>query len=246
MIQAVIIDDEKNAIEILQLQLKKHCPQVSVVATFNKPLEALAPLATLQYQLLFLDIEMPYCNGFDFLNQLTIAPANIVFTTAYDKYAIKAFKFGAIDYLLKPIEVVELKNIVGKLENSIVLKPNMDHTQQTILALKQPHIKIPIATYDGISFFSINDIIQIESDGSYSKVYTTHQSAPILVSKSLAEFDSLLCDSCFFRIHNSHLINIEAVVRYLKADGGTVILKNNIQVPISRAKKNLFAKLMGI
>ena len=243
---AIIIDDEINAIEILELQLQKHCPEVNVVATFNKPKEAMLKLASLKFDLLFLDIEMPHLNGFDLLEKIEPKNFKIIFTTAYDKFAIKAFKFNAVDYLLKPIDIEDLKQSIQKIIANQTAAEQSNLVQQTWQGLKNKSTKIPVATSEGILFFSLNDIIQIESDGSYSKLFLTTQPLPLLVSKSLAEFDALLNDEGFFRIHHSHLINLDAVTKYAKADGGSVWLKGNIEVPISRTKKEAFCMAMGI
>ena len=235
---AVILDDELYCSEALYYLLKKHCPQITSIILFTDPEQALSGVRSVAPDILFLDVEMPYMSGFDFVHQLGPTTASIIFTTAYDTYAIQAFKVNAVDYLLKPIDKDELITAVNK----VVHKPQpLD--QQLITGLiksaldqQQQPKKIAIHTVDGIHLLPVEDIIFCKSEGSYSSIYLKDQS-PLMVSKNLAEMEELIKSSRFFRVHKTHLINQDHILKINKADGGDVVMSNHEKVPIARQRK---------
>jgi two-component system LytT family response regulator len=238
---AVILDDELYCAEALFHLLKKNCPQISPVLMFTEPEEALQVVKTFAPDVLFLDVEMPFMTGFDFLHSLGTTSASVIFTTAYDQYAIQAFKVNAVDYLLKPIDKDDLLNAIKKVEH----KPQpLDQQLLTGLirsAIEQQHVprKITIHTLDGIHLLPVEDIIYCKSDGAYSYIYLKAQPA-LMVSKNLTEMEELIHSSRFFRVHKSHLVNQDHIIKVNKAEGGDVIMTNDDRVPISRQKRAEF------
>lgn len=243
---ALILDDELYCAETLYHMLHKHCPQITHVRMLTDPKEALEEVAYLSPDILFLDVEMPYMSGFDFLNALGPTSASVIFTTAYDTYAVQAFKVNAVDYLLKPIDRTDLINAVNKVE--VKPQPLNEHLLSGLIrtAIEQQHApkKITIHTVDGIHLLLLEDIVFCKSEGSYSYIYLKDQS-PLMVSKNLSEMEELIKSSRFFRIHKSHLINQDHILKVNKAEGGEVLMSNQEKVPISRQRKSEFFDWLG-
>lgn len=239
MIRAVIIDDEPHATKSLEILLSEDCPQVQVVASFNHPAEALLFLRSNQVDLIFLDIDMPFMNGFELLNRLAPINFDIIFVTAYDQYAIKAFKFSAFDYLLKPVDEVELINSLRKLENKSkksTQNSNFEHLLEVFKSGQSAVKRIALPTLEGFEFIEVEKIIRCESDSNYTKIFL--QNLPMmLVSRTLKEIEETLSDLPFIRVHNSHIIAKNHVKKYVKADGGYILMIDNSEIPISRARK---------
>lgn len=239
MIRAVIIDDEPHATKSLEILLSEDCPQVQVIASFNHPAEALLFLRSNQVDLIFLDIDMPFMNGFELLNRLAPINFDIIFVTAYDQYAIKAFKFSAFDYLLKPVDEVELINSLRKLENKSkksTQNSNFEHLLEVFKSGQSAVKRIALPTLEGFEFIEVEKIIRCESDSNYTKIFL--QNLPMmLVSRTLKEIEEILSDLPFIRVHNSHIIAKNHVKKYVKADGGYILMIDNSEIPISRARK---------
>lgn len=239
MIRTVIIDDEPHATKSLEILLSEDCPQVQVIASFNHPAEALIFLRSNQIDLLFLDIDMPFMNGFELLNRLAPINFNIIFVTAYDQYAIKAFKFSAFDYLLKPVDEIELINSVRKLENESTKSTqnsNFVHLLEVFKSGQTAVKRIALPTLEGFEFVEVEKIIRCESDSNYTKIFL--QNLPMmLVSRTLKEIEEILSELPFIRVHNSHIIAKNHVKKYVKADGGYILMIDNAEIPISRARK---------
>lgn len=239
MIRTVIIDDEPHATKSLEILLSEDCPQVQVIASFNHPAEALVFLRSNQIDLVFLDIDMPFMNGFELLNRLAPINFDIIFVTAYDQYAIKAFKFSAFDYLLKPVDEVELINSVRKLENKSkksTQNSNFEHLLEVFKSGQTSVKRIALPTLEGFEFVEVEKIIRCESDSNYTKIFL--QNLPMmLVSRTLKEIEEILSDLPFIRVHNSHIIAKNHVKKYVKADGGYILMIDNAEIPISRARK---------
>ncbi|MBK9981831.1 MAG: response regulator transcription factor [Saprospiraceae bacterium] len=235
---AIILDDEQYCGEALYHLLLKHCPHVSVVHLFTDPQEALVAMKDMAPDILFLDVEMPFMSGFDFLHAIGATSASVIFTTAYDTYAIQAFKVNAVDYLLKPIDRTELINAVNKVK----MKPQPLNEQllsgliRTALEQQQAPRKISIHTLDGIHLIALDEVMYCKSEGSYSYIYLRGQS-PLMVSKNLSEMEDLISSSKFFRIHKTHLINKDHILKVNKTEGGDVTMSNQEKVPISRQKR---------
>lgn len=238
-LKAIIIDDEQHCIDTLQWLVDKYVPNVDVVDVFTSPKKALESLLTTTPDLIFLDIEMPEFSGFEFLKKVPEKDFEVIFTTAYDEFAIKAFKASAIDYLLKPIGKNDIINAVTKVEKK--KKPNILPQQMEILynaiaekkTLKE---RIAIPTQDGIRFIKIKDILYCVSDSNYTFIHL-QDSKKHLVSKTLKEIESILSENGFLRIHHSHMINTQRIDRYIRGDGGYVVMDDKKSLSVSRSRK---------
>jgi len=239
MIKAILVDDEKNSCEALLVLLRNNCPQVEVIAVCYSALDALQRIRQLHPQLIFLDIEMPHMNGFQLLNQLSEINFEIIFTTSYDQYAIKAFKFSALDYLLKPIDREELEKAVEKVTKK--LNSNI-HQQLDILLQKinQPSAtvqKIALPTMQGLELVSVESIITCSANNNYTE-FSIADKKKILVSRTLKEIEELLEGYSFLRVHHSHIVNLNAINRYIKGEGGYLIMNDGSTVDVSRSRKD--------
>ncbi len=246
MTKALLIDDEKHCIDNLQWQLKQYCPEIEVAAVCLNGEDALYQIHLLQPQLIFLDIEMPGMSGFEMLEKLTEINFDIVFTTAFNQYAIRAIKFGALDYLIKPIDKDELRTAFDAF---------LKHTQKDSfkqLSALLTHIKksndlsfqkIALPTLHGYELISLNNIMYCESKSNYTTV-CLNNGQQILISRTLKDIEELLNTEPFFRIHNSYLVNLQYAIRYIKGEGGFLILNNDVSVPVSRNKKEELLRLI--
>lgn len=237
---AVLIDDEKNALEVLQLQLNRFCVDVNIVAAANGGIKGIEAIKKYKPDLVFLDIEMPHKNGFDVLNETKEYNYKVVFTTAYDQFAIKAFKFSAIDYLLKPIDITELQQAVEKAKQSS--NSSLDEKMKLFFQQYQPQnnkelIALPVG--DAMQFFKQDDIIRCESDSNYTYIFLT-SGKKILLAKTLKEIEEALSGLSFFRIHQSHLVNMNHVSKFSKSEGSYVVMTDGSTLNISRNRKDLF------
>lgn len=246
MITAVIIDDEAKGRLALRQKLKNYCSNVHIVAEAVDGIEALAAIEKHHPQLIFLDIEMPKMNGFEMLNNIKEKKFQIIFTTAYDQYAIKAIKYAAFDYLLKPVDIEELKTAIARVDSSETLqtKKQIELLQQNMQHPKKQLNKLAIPTLEGLLFFDINDIIHLEANSNYTFIHFLGK-PKITASKTLKEFEDILPENIFFRAHHSHLINLNYIKRYIKGDGGQIEMQNGNFVDVSRRKKEEFLKAIG-
>jgi two-component system LytT family response regulator len=233
---AFLVDDESNCTDVLQVFLGRYCPEIQVTGIFNDPVEALSAIQARRPDILFLDIEMPVLNGFDLLKQCPVLDFKLIFTTAYDRYAVKAFKFNALDYLLKPIDRDELIAAVAKAKQSRAPEPEK---LEVVSYLRQHPVPERIALPVGAELIIVAtaDILYCESDGSYVSFYLLHQPRPVIVSKSLREIEELLNNPGFFRPHNSFLIQMKFISKIIRTDGGEVVMTNGKSIPVARNKK---------
>lgn len=239
---AYLIDDEPHSTDVLRVLLEKYCPEVDVRASYNDPEQALAAITQQAPELLFLDIEMPVLNGFELLRRCPHTDFHIIFTTAYDQYAVKAFKFNALDYLLKPIDKEELVHAVRKARDAPYI--GATHLDAVQLLRHQPmpeRIALPVG--QALIFTDVADIEYLSSDGAYVSVFLQGERKPILLAKSLREFEELLNNPAFFRVHNSHLVHLRHIQKIMRNDGGEIIMRNGQSLPVARAKK---AALMAL
>ncbi len=244
MLRAIIVDDEIDAINLIKSILEEYCPQVEVLTTADSAVKAKVEIERLNPDLVFLDVEMPNANGFELLESIEKPKFDVIFITAYNHYAIKAIKYSAADYILKPIDIDELVNAVKSVDE--VRKERLSSPDfQTLLENIRTPIpkKLAIPTGKGIEYINTNQIIRIEADRSYSIVYIKDASK-IVVSRSLVEYHELLHDNNFFRPHNSHLINLEHVKLYSRNDGGYIEMIDGSIVSLARSKKELFLERM--
>jgi len=247
MIKAIIVEDENKSRELLQALVTKHCTGVEVIATAGNVKEGVEAITKNNPDLIFLDISMPDGTGFDLLEKIAPIKADIIFTTATDKYAIKAIKYSALDYLLKPIDMEELKTAVNKLLEKKSKGNNVEGLTQLLQNLKQgadSYQKITLPTTNAYEIVYIKDIIRCEADGSYTSFHLTDK-RKLLASASLKHYEDLLPQNQFLRIHHHHLINISHVIRYLKTDGGYAVMSDGSQLEISRRKKDDFLAMLN-
>lgn len=242
MLTAVLIDDEKNALEVLELQLARFCRDVTVLAKCNSGEQGIAAIRKHQPDLVFVDIEMPHVNGFDVLKATAGLHYEVIFTTAYDQFAIKAIKFSALDYLLKPVDISELQAAVKKAEEKKGTGSVGDKLNVLLQQLQQPvrkpdRIALPIG--DAMQFFHADEIMRCESESNYTHIFLAN-GKKITTAKTLKDVEESLDGYPFYRIHQSHLVNMNHISKVSKADGGYVVMDDGTQVAISRNKKEAF------
>lgn len=249
MINAVIIDDEKDSIDTLKWKLENYCPDVSVKASFEVPAEGVSYLKKNPPDLLFLDIEMPMLTGFDVLEELGRDIAfDIIFTTAYDNFGIQAVKFSALDYLLKPVQNKELKEAIDKhLKKAQQKIPS----EQIDILLNNVHAerkgksgKIALASKESIEFVDPRDIVVCEANSNYTNVYLA-EGRKRVISKTLKDFEDMLVQFDFFRPHNSHLVNLKRVKEFIRGDGGYLVMENKMKIPVSKNKREELLELLS-
>ena len=240
MLISVIVDDEPKAIQSLSWELSNYSDQIKIIATFNNPEKALLFLTENNIDCLFLDIEMPTMDGFQFLNKLKFRDFAVVITTAYNEYAIKALKKDALDYLLKPIDSDDLEETIAKVKKHRSRALDSNKIEKVLLRFNEKlnTKKIAINTDGKLIFLESNEILYIVSDGNYSTFHTTNNKK-IVVTKKLKEINTILPNEIFFRVHNSYIINLTKVKEFFKTDG-YVILEDNHKIPVSRQKKSEF------
>lgn len=247
ILKAVIVDDEIRSREFLKSLVEEFCPDVKVAALASSVEEAVNIIRTQKPDLVFLDIELQTGTGFDVLLQFNEPGFHVVFTTAYDHYAIKAIKFSAVDYLLKPIDVEELQMAVER-AMEIVKKNTGGQTINTLLQnLRKPattDYSITLATSEGLEFVPLQNIIRLEASGPYTYFFLK-EGKKIMVSKNLKEYETILGEYNFFRVHNSHIINIKEVKRLVKTDGGYAVMNDDSMIAISPKKKDEFMLQIG-
>ena len=246
MLKAILIDDELPSLENLQQKLEEFCPDIRVIARTQKPEEAIHLIELHQPDVIFLDIEMPRMNGFKMLEEIKEKDFDIIFITAYNHYAIDAIRISAFDYLVKPVAVKDLQNSVNRLINShrSLVPEKLDVLRQNLSNSRSQNDKITIVTNEGVDFYEISQIIRIESSSNYSKIHFKDGKI-LLVTKLLKDFEEILLPYRFYRIHNSHLINLSYIKKYLRGDGGQVIMQNEEVIDVARRKKEEFLKLIS-
>jgi two-component system, LytTR family, response regulator len=246
LLKAILIDDELSSLQNLQQKLKEFCPDLEVLATAQRPETAITLIQQHKPDVIFLDIEMPRMNGFRMLDELDNINFEIIFTTAYNHYAVDAIRISAFDYLTKPIAIKDLQNAVERLakQRQVQTKEKLGVLKNSLGASKSQDEKIAIPTGEGLEFIVINTILHIESSGNYSKIYLQN-GKNILVTKLLKDFEDMLLPYRFYRIHNSHLINLKYIEKYIKGEGGQVRLINGALIDVARRKKEEFLKLIA-
>ncbi len=233
MIRAILIDDETKSTQVLTMLVSQYCPQVEIVGTAKKPQQGIELIQALQPDLVFLDIEMPYMNGFSLLEAIFPITFEVIFVTAFENYALKAFRYNALDYLVKPISIEELRNAVDKAIQRVFIKKN-NLLKNT---LKIGKICLPIQ--EGIWFANVEDIVRCEADGKYTWFYFQLQDRR-LVCRNLKEYEELLPEDTFFRVHHAHLVNLKYVQKYIKGRSGLIEMQDGSQVELSARKRDLF------
>jgi len=243
--RAILIDDEPDARATLQTFLSRYCPQIEIVGNAGTVQAAFHLIQAQQPDLLFLDINLEDGTGFDLLKLLTPnANRQVIFTTAFDDFAIKAFQFNAIDYLLKPINPDDIIRVVQKAAQQKKLNLNTQRLEGLLDNYQQKKIdKITLASQEGLIILRLSEIQYLQADGSYTTLYYGN-GEKVTITKLLKEFEDLLPNNIFFRPHQSYMINLENIRKVLKEDGGMILLNNGKKVPVSRRKKEqLMAQL---
>jgi two-component system LytT family response regulator len=240
---AILIDDEQKSRETLDAMLKRYCKNVKIIGTAENVETGLALLKEVTPDILFLDIQMPDGTGFNLLQKLDKREFDVIFTTAYDQFAIKAIKFSALDYLLKPIDPEELIDAVDKvINNQKEKKKNLDVLLENVEDGKEPE-KIVLSTSEGMHIIEIQNIIRCQADDYYT-LFFLNDGKKIMVSKTLKESEKLLDSSSFIRPHKSHLVNTTYIKTYVKSDGGYLILSDKTQIPVARRKKDVVMNVL--
>lgn len=240
--RTIIIDDEQNALDVLRLQLENYCSDIEVIACCSGGEDGIKAILEYNPDLVFLDIEMPHFNGFDVLNHTKDLNFKVVFTTAYNQFAIKAFKFSALDYLLKPIDIEELQTAISKAKSTLEKEDLTKKVEQYLSFLKpEPPRTDRIALPDNgmLVFYNENELFRVESDSNYSHFYLVN-GKKITLSKTLKEIEEKLSHYPFFRVHQSHIINVTKIKKISKGENAYVVMIDDAIIPISRSKKDSF------
>ncbi len=247
-LRAVIVDDEDHCIRTLAWELEAAQPACELVASFTDSVQALDQLADMSFDILFLDIEMPRLNGFELLTRLEVTRKvypHVIFTTAYSEYAVKAFKYSAVDYLLKPVDRDELDKALARVpggtgetdarsQDPTLLKVLFDNIHE---ASQGRPMRLSLPTSEGWELVNLDDIIRCQSDGSYTDIHLT-SARKITISRNLKQMEESLTSSAFYRVHNSHLVNLRHVMRFLRQDGGVLVMSDNSEVTVARSRKD--------
>lgn len=248
MIKALLIDDEKSSIQSLQYELKEYCPDVEVIGTARKPIDGLELIKANKPDLVFLDIEMPDMNGFELLKEFDSIDFDVIFVTAYDQFAMQAFEFNAIDYILKPVRKDKLIQAVQKVverQSHAFPKENLDALVNNIQLQSRTGIeKIALPTSDGFEFVHVNQIVLLQAESNYTWVHLENKK--YLIAKTLKEMSSMIPFPQFFRAHKSHLVNLNHVTRYVRGSGGYLVLDNGEQVSVSRGQKDSLMRVLNM
>ena len=247
MLTAIIIDDESNSRNALLQKIIKYCTEVTVIAACENGEQGIETIETKKPDIVFLDVEMPRMNGFTMLQQLNQHNFEIIFITAYDHYAIKAIKYSALDYLVKPVEVADLKTAVEKAaEKRKKATGNiaLEMLLQNLMNKEKEQHRIAIPSMEGLQFVATGNIIYLEAQSNYTNFYLINNKK-ITVAKTLKDFEELLPNSIFIRIHHSYIININCIEKYIKGDGGQVMMKNGVSLDVARRKKEEVLKIIG-
>lgn len=238
--KTILIDDEPGSLESLTMEIGLYCPEVEIIGRYSNPAMGLAAIKSLKPDLVMLDIEMPQLDGFKLLQSLEVIDFDLIFITAYDEYAVRAFEFNAIDYLLKPILKKKLVSAIQKVKDNKSKKMDMMQLKALLnnlniqTGLKMENVALPIS--NGYVFVNVNDILYAKSESNYTTVCMIDDNKYFL-SKTLKEFVKMIDCHCFFRVHHSYFVNMNHVFKYIRGQGGHLVLKNNEQIPVSRSKK---------
>src|SRR5690349_8587336 len=242
MLKSIIVDDELKSRESLKKMLAAFCQDVEVLETCQNVAEVVKAIEELKPDIVFLDIQMQGETGFDLLSTLEDIDFEVIFTTAYSEYALKAIKFSAIDYLLKPIDIEDLQKAVAKVEKKqrLNITDRLKHLLQNLKGGNNTeNYKLALPTAEGLTFIKTNDILYCKASGNYTEIFM-EGGKKHLVSRPLKEYDDMLSEHTFFRIHHSFLINLNGVKSYIRGEGGQVVMSDNATLDVSRRKKEAF------
>ena len=247
MIRSVIIDDEPHCVSTLLKDLQVHCPHVEVLDTCHSAKEGLLAIRQHRPDLVFLDVEMPWMNGFEMLELLGDFPCSVIFTTAHDEFAARAFRISAVDYLLKPVDAKDLCEAVQKVEKKMQEGSGLQHISNLLSNIRASSVqqKIALPQREGYEFVDVSSIMYCSAEGAYTRVVIDGKK-PLLVSRTLGDVEELLPAELFQRIHHSSLINMEYISQFLRTDGGYVVLRNGEKLSVSKGKKESLLDRLGL
>ncbi|MCK9424172.1 MAG: LytTR family DNA-binding domain-containing protein [Bacteroidales bacterium] len=245
MLKTLIVDDEKDAVSFIGSIIHEYCPRLEIIGTASSAAEGSRIIIEKQPDLVFLDVEMPHGSGFDMLATFPEKSFDVIFITAFNHYAIKAIKFSAVDYILKPININEFIEAVNKVINKRSSLSERNRNYHALIENIRSTFpsKLAIPTSDGMEYLNTKEIIRIEADRSYCWFFLTDK-RKLLVSRNLKEYQELLNERNFFRTHNSHLINLEFVKRYIRHEGSSIEMTDGSFIPLSRFRRDIFLTQM--
>jgi two-component system LytT family response regulator len=245
-IKAIIVDDELHSLQTTELLVQKYCPKIEITGLAESAEKGIQLIDKLKPDIVFLDIAMPVMNGFEMLQHITYKSFEIVFTTAYDEYAIKAFKVNAIDYLLKPIDPEELVQAMEKVKEKLDKHEQYNKIDELLKMIGQPEVKrkkVALSIDGKIKMIPFDSIIYCESESNYTYIYLA-QGKRVMISKTLKEVEKIIGNPGFFRVQNSYLVNLGHIKEYIRGEGGELIMSNGDEVKVSRKKKEELMKLL--
>lgn len=241
MFRAILIDDEIAALKILRWEIEEHCPQLEIIGQYSDPVKGKTAIENLQPDIVFLDIEMPKLNGLDLLYSFDQIDFEVIFITAYDRYAVEAFRLNAIDYLLKPFETDALLEAVGRVKQKLKIEAAASPSSNLLDRLKSSFNKVSLPQNEGIEFVNPEEILYCKSDGSYTEVILLQKR--VMITRLLGDLETQLNSYSFLRTHKSYLVNINHIVKYIRKDGGYLIMTNGDKVAVSRRKRDDLLKI---
>ena len=248
MYKAVIVDDENRSVETLKSIIEQFCSsELEVAGSANSVQEAYPLILATSPDIVFLDVEMPHGSGFDLLEKFAKPTFEVIFTTGFDHYALTAIKFSALAYLLKPINIEEVQEAISKAKKRIEGKNTQQSFEHLIKNLRHPRDKtnkIPISVVNGLQFVPVNSIVYCEADDDYTYIHLT-ENQKLTVSKNIKEYEDILVNYDFFRIHHSYLVNRDFIKRYIKGEGGTILTEQGNELPVSRRRKSEFLEWLN-
>ncbi len=244
----MLIDDETDCLELLALLIHKCCPDIQIIGQYNHPRAGIAAIQSMRPDLVFLDVEMPEINGFGVLEACRSLPFQLIFATAFNEYAVRAFQYSAIGYLLKPVNQEELQEAVQRAQQMLSIH---QHAQQRDILFDFLHPlqpireKIALPTANGLVFLPVSDIIYCAATGNYTNISRRGHENPLLFTKPLKDVAEMLPDNMFYRVHHSYLINLKQVEQYIRGEGGEVKMSNGKLIPVARPKKQELLDLLS-
>jgi two-component system LytT family response regulator len=244
MIRTILVDDETDSIRVLQRLLENYCPNVTVVGTASGLDTALPLIRGEKPDLVLLDIEMAQGNAFDLLNRLQPIDFKVIFVTAFDNYAVRAFKYSAVDYLLKPVDIDDLRSAITRVQekpSELSVFEQMKVLLENVGAMSLPRQKIAIPTITGFIFITVSDIVRIEANGSYCNIYLASGES-LIATRNIKEYEDILPETIFCRIHNSHIINLSRIKKYQKGRGGSVEMEDGSVIEVASRRKDEFLR----
>ena len=242
MMTAILIDDEPASLAALKLKIEKASDEITVLKSFNSAVLALEQIEKLSPDVVFLDVEMPEMDGFMFMSQFTDRPFEVIITTAHGEYAVQAIRQSALDFLLKPISQSDLIEAIDRLTQKVNAKKKAEKSAYN--KLNALYDKIPVPSVRGITFVGVREILYLMSDGNYTTIYLEN-GQKIVSSRNLGDYEDLVSNLGFFRIHHSTLINLAHIREYLRGEGGSVILTDGTELDVSKRKKKEFLEVIG-